>query len=197
MLTSGGNVRHDPGRGSGRLTGDYDSLDTGLIPTDVIVRTATAAELALIHQRCQERVDFTLTRLSVVERMRVFRDDQIWSVRIGREAQLAGFYSMVMLSAKGEQALLDNQFDPQDPDMAHVAEPGSAVAAIYKWMVFAPGRAAASILVIASKLREPAYRTADLYATGSTLAGRRVMTNLGFQEISQRPGGPLFRYKRK
>ncbi len=131
------------------------------------------------------------------ERVRALRPDNIWAIRTGPGGVLSGLYAMLMLSQSGKEALIDGSINALDPAREHLAGPGEPVAAIYKWTIFAPGRAAAAIPLMAEKLREPAYAAADLFGVGITAAGRRIMERLGFEPYRTTTDRTLFRYERR
>lgn len=193
-------MQHDPRVLGARLRRDYDDLEAGQFGGDVVVSPATAAELAAMHARIVERLGVPVADLAVSERIRALRPDNIWAIRTAAERWPAegpsGLYAMIMLTEAGAAALLAGRFNAADPAPAHCAGPGAPVAAIYKWLIFAPGRAAAAIPEIAAILQQPAYARADILGSGSTLKGRRIMASLGF-EVVRDGAAPLYQYVRR
>lgn len=119
-----------------------------------------------------------------VRRVQSHEPFSIWAFR--RAGRIVGCYAMLHLNAAGFAELRAGTFDGSDPDVALLARPEEAVAAIYKWAVVAPGLAAEGIRAISRALREPRYARADLYARATTKAAARLMHNLGFAPVSAR-----------
>ena len=132
----------------------------------------------------------------ICESIRRRHRDNIWSIRDRRNNALIGIYAMAMLTEDGHRALLAGEFEAHDPRLAHVAETGDHVAAIYKWGVYAPGVAAAAIPLIARRLQLPPYDEVDLYGNGSTEAGKRIMRAVGFRKLETLAAPNLYIYAR-
>ena len=158
---------------------------------------AKPEELAEMHPAIARALGVPIATLDVTERIRSGRADNIWSIWTRNGSMLSGLYAMVMLSREGLMAVESGDFLARDPDPAHLALPGAPVAAIYKWTIYAPGRAAAAIALMAERLRAPAYVAADLFGAGSTEAGRRIMEGLGFRVVRRGGDMPLYRYVRR
>jgi len=137
-----------------------------------------------------------MASLETCESIRRRHRDNIWSIRDIRTNALIGIYAMAMLTRAGHSALLAGEFEPQDPRLAHVAETGEKVSAIYKWGVYAPGIASAAIPLISRRLNMAPYEDINLYGNGSTAAGRRIMTSVGFRKLETSSAPNLYLYER-
>lgn len=175
---------------------EFDALDaqTGLCRASI--RRCTSEDLKAIYPKVGAAFLHRLATLDICEIIRRRHNDNLWSIHDTRNQKLCGIYAMAMLTHEGRSALLRGEFEPHDPRLAHVAETGSDVSAIYKWGVFAPGIAAAAIPLIANKLTQPDYKEIDLYGNGSTHAGERIMHALGFSSASTPRTPLLYKYQR-
>lgn len=100
-----------------------------------------------------------------------------------------------MLRPKGLEALLLGELDMSNPDTVLLATTTEAPAAIYTWMVVAPGLAAEGIKLVADILGKPLYAGANLYARPTSRLGQDLSWNLGFKPVDGRADG-LWRYIR-
>lgn len=150
-----------------------------------------------MHPNIARSLGIPIASQDVTEKIRRLRPDNIWSIWTGGGSLLSGLYAMVMLTSDGLKAVQQGNFKARDPSLSHLAGPNDPVAAIYKWTIFAPGRSVAGISLMAEKLREPPYVTADLFAAGTTEAGRRIMARLGFRQVGPHGAAPLYHYIRR
>lgn len=175
---------------------EFDALPPGPSARRVGIARASEQELAEIYPTVAAALTQHVASIETCQYIRKRHLDNIWAIRDRRDDRLIGLYAMAMLSPEGHAALLHGDFDAPDPRLSHVAETGAPVSAIYKWGVYAPGMAAAAIPLIAERLTTPDYRDLDLYGTGTTEAGRRIMRSVGFLEVTDPRTPHLFRYER-
>lgn len=180
-----------------RMMCEFDDLVAGPAQRGLRISMATAGELAEMHPAIARALGIPIAPLAVTEVIRRVRPDNIWSIWTRNGSVLSGLYAMVMLSAEGLEAVHARAFAARDPDPAHLAAEEAPVAGIYKWTIYAPGRAAAAITLMAERLRRPGYATADLFGAGTTEAGRRIMTKLGFRVLHPGGAAPLYQYVRR
>jgi hypothetical protein len=103
-----------------------------------------------------------------------------------RKGRIVGTWSMLMLTARGLEALLTGDLALMDPRRDCLASPTQGPAAIYIWAVVAPGIASEGIRHVSAFLRQPLYADANLYAKPATLQGRQLSESLGFVTVSER-----------
>ncbi|MEM8869749.1 MAG: hypothetical protein AAGB10_03400 [Pseudomonadota bacterium] len=175
---------------------EFDALSPGVASRRVLINRATADELTRLYPLISASLTQHIACIETCEHIRRRHQDNIWSIRDKRENRLIGLYAMAMLTPEGHAALLHGEFDAPDPRLSHVAATGQPVSAIYKWGVYAPKIAAAAIPLIAERLTTPDYRDLDLYGTGTTKAGRRIMRSVGFLEVSDPRTPHLYKYER-
>ena len=175
---------------------EFDALDASRADRRVAVGHATRWELSSIYPRAAEALAQQMASPQTCESIRRRHRDNIWAIRDRRNNALIGIYAMAMLTEDGHRALLAGEFEAHDPRLAHVAETGERVSAIYKWGIFAPGIAAAAIPLISRRLNVPPYDDINLYGTGSTVAGRRIMTSVGFRKLETLSAPNLYHYER-
>ncbi len=175
---------------------EFDTLAAPLAQSRVSIRRATAEDIVAVYPPEYANAADQLADRSTCERIRQANRDNIWTIVRRSNQQILGFYAMVMLSEAGQSALLMGRFAAHDPAMAHIAADGAPVAAIYKWGVHAPGIAAGGIPLVAARLQMPGYRQANLYGTGTTIGGRRIMVAQGFVPRNDPRTPGLFEYRR-
>lgn len=180
-----------------RPTKDFDSLEPRPTQTRIGIERATKCDLDLLYPQLEDALSRHLARLDVLERARLQHPDNMWAIHNYRTGTTVGIYAMLMLNADGHRAILAGTLDPLDPDSTLLATPQSETKAIHTWGVYAPGLAAAAIPMIAKKLREPEFRSLDIFGNGTTEAGRRTMRQLGFHPANGNMNSHLFVYRRR
>lgn len=157
--------------------------------------SATAAPLAeipdLVRIAAQEIPSLAAAEAAV---MRVQRKhpESIWAFRRGN--QTVGIYAMLLLNYRGLEQMQAGSIDFANPALDCLSEPGTPVAAIYKWAVVARGTTAEGLHLMSKHLQKPLYAAANLYAKAVGAAAQRLDFNLGFKPV--RPGGDLLVYVR-
>ncbi|MEM9429694.1 MAG: hypothetical protein AAGA32_09375 [Pseudomonadota bacterium] len=159
---------------------EFDQLSVDQASSQVFIQHATLADLSTVYPPPYARQAKTIASLATCFAMSRRHRDNIWSIFDTKTTTLRGFYAMLMLSSSGLTALLNGRFLATMPDAAHTASTGDPIAGIYKWGVFAPGRAAGAIPQVAVMLRAERFARANLYGTAATPAGERIMRSLGF-----------------
>lgn len=175
---------------------EFDALPAGVAAKRVKISRATEGELTRIYPRFAASLTQHIASLEICEFIRRRHRDNFWSITDRRDHALIGIYGMAMLTAEGHAALVQGEFEAPKPQLAHVAATGEPVSAIYKWGVYAPKLAAAAIPLIAQHLTTQDYGDLDLYGTGSTEAGRRIMESVGFFRVSDPRTPQLYKYER-
>ena len=110
--------------------------------------------------------------------------------------RLVGLWAMLMLNARGLEALLTGGIKAHDPDLTLLSASTEAPAAIYVWVIICPGTAAEGIHHMSHFLRQPLYRNANLYSRPTTDAGVRINLRRGLVPLGTSNLG-LFRYVRE
>jgi hypothetical protein len=113
-----------------------------------------------------------------------------------RQGEIVGVYANLMLTALGLERLLTNEFSGLDPDFGCLASRLMAPAAIYQWMIVAPGIAAEGLRHMSVFLQRPFYRYANLFGRPVTLGGLRFARATGFKPLGSGDLGDLYRYTR-
>jgi hypothetical protein len=113
-----------------------------------------------------------------------------------RHGEIVGVYANLMLTALGLERLLTNEFSGLDPDFNCLAPRLMAPAAIYQWMIVAPGIAAEGLLHMSAFLQRPFYRHANLFGRPVTEGGMRFARSTGFKPLGAGDLGDLYRYTR-
>ena len=113
-----------------------------------------------------------------------------------RHGEIVGVYANLMLTALGLERLLTNEFSGLDPDFDCLAPRLMAPAAIYQWMIVAPGIAAEGLRHMSVFLQRPFYRHANLFGRPVTDGGLRFARSTGFKPLGRGDFGDLYRYTR-
>jgi hypothetical protein len=157
--------------------------------------SATAAPLTeipdLVRIAAQEIPSLAAAETAVM-RVQQKHPESIWAFRRGD--QTVGIYAMLLLNKHGLGQLLAGSIDFADPALECLSEPGTPVAAIYKWAVVARGTTAEGLHLMSQHLQGPLYAAANLYARAVGAAAQRLDFNLGFTPV--RPDGDLLIYVR-
>jgi hypothetical protein len=157
--------------------------------------SASAAPLpeipALVRIAAQEIPSLAAAEAAVM-RVQEKHPESIWAFRRGN--QTVGIYAMLLLNNRGLERLLAGSIDFANPALECLSEPGTPVAAIYKWAVVARGTAAEGLHLMSKHLQGPHYAAANLYAKAVGAAAQRLDFNLGFTPV--RPDDDLLIYVR-
>lgn len=106
---------------------------------------------------------------------------------------LLGYYGFLLLNTTGAAALVADRLDPLNPSFDHLAGEGQTAAAVYIWMMVAPGLTARATPMVTAALGAM-NRGAPLYARAGTQAGLNLIRRQGFKPVhAERDGlGGLF-----
>src|SRR5579862_7198251 len=127
----------------------------------ISIRSANVEDIPNIYQLIERNVSFSVAPPAVMRfAMAINRNNIIVFCRHG---EVVGLYAMLMLTASGLEALLLGEFEGLDPKPAQLASRLETPAAVYQWLVVAPGLAAEGIASVSRFLRDPFYRAANLY----------------------------------
>lgn len=99
----------------------------------------------------------------------------------------AGVTALLLLSAAGRARLLDGTLDFADPPAGTLADPGGCPAAIYVWLMFAPGVISGALFALFEHMNEAPYADADIYWRPLTEAGSRLTRPFGFELVESDP----------
>jgi hypothetical protein len=158
----------------------------------VSVHAAPLAEIPNLVRFAAQQIPSLAAAEPAVLRVQRRHPESVWAFCRGGET--VGIYSMLLLNTCGLGRLLANSLDFAEPQLECLSEPGTPVAAIYKWAVVAPGTAAEGLHAMSRHLQAPPYATANLYARAVGAAAQRLDSNLGFKPV--RPGSDLLVYLR-
>jgi hypothetical protein len=172
---------------------EFDLLCAPKTPR-VSIRPATVGDIDEIYRIIHRNVSFAVAPPDVMRfAMAINRNNIIAFLRHG---EVVGVYAMLMLSIRGLEAVLVGDFDGRDPHVSHLATRLEHPAAIYQWLVVAPGLAAEGVMHVASVLQHPYYRNANLYMRSFSESGARISTSLGFRPVDGAVLKGLHRYVR-
>ena len=100
-----------------------------------------------------------------------------YGIYLAREEGLpTGVVALIMLNARGLAAVKDDSFDPLAPDLALVAGPNEAPAAVYSWGIAAATREAAKACVQGCWEMRAEAPFIPFFVRAATEAGRRLLT---------------------
>jgi predicted GNAT family N-acyltransferase len=144
---------------------------------------------ALLVAELQAKAAAQLGRLAsadIMKKVASYNPDNLWAIarrsRLNWDAPRAeGFVALLMLNTKGQEALFDGTFNGYDPDLSFLAAQNEKPAAIYVWLLHAPGVMAAGVPLVLEKASSPLYLDAPLYARATTDEGRLFMESLGWR----------------
>jgi hypothetical protein len=112
----------------------------------------------------------------------VYNPESIFSFR--RAGQLVGGIAFLFLNCSGHDALLLDNIDLKNPQVAYLAQADQSVAAIYVWALAGYGRAVMGLGSVAAHLRKARFIEADYYAQPSSKDGRELLLALGFRRMA-------------
>lgn len=166
----------------------------------VFVRHPSDAEIADIHALTQTEITASTVSLSVIKTVYKHNKDSFWGVyqaadRSKSHAHLIGYYSLLLLTQAGRDALERSDLNTTSPDLSHLAPGGTRPAAIYVWAIVARKTARKATPLIAWALGARLYAGIPLYTTPATLGGLNIAKDYGFAGVhrSEAGLGNLFR----
>jgi hypothetical protein len=160
----------------------------------ISIRPAKVDDIEEIYRIIHRNVSFAVAPPDVMRFAMAINRNNI--VAFLRHGEVVGVYAMLMLSVRGLEAMLVGDFDGRDPHGGHLATRLELPAAIYQWLVVAPGLAAEGVMHVAAFLQHPHYRAANLYMRSFSQAGARISTALGFRPVEGATLTGLHRYVR-
>jgi hypothetical protein len=170
---------------------EFDELQ--FLPVRRVSATAAPlAEIPALVQIAAQEIPSLAAAETAVMRVQRQHPESIWAFR--REDQAVGIYAMLLLNSRGLEQLLAGSIDFANPALECLSEPGTPIAAIYKWAVVARGTTAEGLHLMSKHLQGPLYAAANLYARAVGAAAQRLDFNLGFAPV--RPDGDLLVYVR-
>jgi predicted GNAT family N-acyltransferase len=123
------------------------------------------------------------------EILRIFRYDSDSLITVVRKTKFdpaapvgEGLIAFLPLNFLGLQHLALGTFNAVAPDIRLLAKPNERPAAIYLWLVFAPGPLAAGIAFLMERLSSDRYAGLHIYTRPATEAGHRYIQALGFTQ---------------
>lgn len=176
-----------------RQAAEFDLLSPPKTPR-IAIRCATVDDIDGIYRIIYHNVSFAVAPPAVMRFAMAINRNNI--VAFERHGEVVGVYAMLMLSTPGLEALLTGEFDGRDPHVSHLASRLEQPAALYQWLVVAPGLAAEGVLHVSRLLRHPYYRSANLYARLLSADGARITSALGFTPVDGGGAAGLTRYVR-
>ena len=176
-----------------RTYADFDSWHMSLAP-NLRVRAAFDYEIPPAREQAAAAIRSELAACEVITR--VLRDDPETIQLFEYHSVIVGGFAMLFLSAEGQQALTNGEFDFGAPAARHLVSRAERPAAIYWWALWGRGWMRGGLRGIVDLLQQSRYCAADLFAVPFTADGLRFMTNLGFAPSAGcRPG--LLQYVRQ
>lgn len=172
---------------------DFDELNP-LRVGQVSLNPAEVTNVPTTLEFAEKTIGAELASAERVEKVIARNKDNITLVRKGDE--IIGVIALLMLRARGLEALLLGEIDLRDPDEDHLTIEEEIPAAIYVWGIVLPGTASEALRIMSMRLRSEKFFRANLFSRPVTPGGARMMASLGFEPIPQSPIG-LFRYLRK
>jgi hypothetical protein len=157
---------------------DFDLLPRS---ADIQVRPAERCELSELAEMANRLVPGV--QIGEEGLSRYFNFDPNSILTFGRRGKLLGAVAFLYLNDSGLDALLLDQISLTHPELKYLAKPSDEVAAIYVWAIAGQGRAMAGLGNVSDHLSGQRLVFADLYAHPATIAGRDLMTTLGFKQI--------------
>jgi predicted GNAT family N-acyltransferase len=97
----------------------------------------------------------------------------------------APMIALLPLNDAGAAALVDGRFDGMAPALAQIAAPANPVAAVYVWLIWAPGRMNSGLALIAEAARR--HPGVDVFTRPAHPQSARILDRVGF-----RPARSLF-----
>ncbi len=138
-------------------------------------KPAQLADLAAIAKREIPGVNASMIGLTQADPESIFAFE--------RNGRLQGGIAFLYLNCRGQDALLLDEIDLQNPAREFLARPNEEVSAIYVWALAFHGRAVVGLGNVAEYLRKPRFAHADYFAVPSTREGRDLLIALGFAQI--------------
>jgi predicted GNAT family N-acyltransferase len=162
-----------------------DQLDPKRIAGRLTIFRPTEATIDNLLLQAEMRMG-ALADKGVIQRIMEVNPDSIWAVARKSSFDPAdpkgeGFFSTLMLTREGLDALVTGTLDCASPDPRLIARPGERPAGIYFWAVYAPGTLAYAAALIVEKMSEAPYDGVPFFSHPNTREGYRFTESLGFR----------------
>ncbi|QPC41905.1 hypothetical protein HW532_03730 [Kaustia mangrovi] len=181
---------------------ELDLLPAMPMPAGVIVRQLREEDFDPLYDLAERYFGGAIASREVVRG--IVRHNPESAYAIGRMTddgafRAFGYVALLMLNARGLEALISGALDAHDPQLEYLEDSGGQPAAVYVWGVVAAGKAIAGLPRIMDLLQAERYRHADLYARPATEAGLRILKSLSFVQCpraGEPEGEELYVYRR-
>lgn len=163
-----------------------DEMDPAGIAKHLTVFQPTEAGVADLMDRARLSVP-GLAEDSEIQKVLRYSPDCIMAVARKTKFDPAapageGLIAFLPLNMLGLQHLALGTFNATKPDHRLLAKPNERPAAIYLWLVYAPGPLAAGIAFFIKRLSSDRYAGLDIYTRPATEAGQRYIEAMGFTQ---------------
>lgn len=153
----------------------------------VHVRRLREDELGRAMNLVQRRLDADVASFETVRAVLRHNPDSVWGIYRFRErddpnAEILGFYSMLLFNENGAALLRRGDYDATAPLVAHLAAPGERPAIVYFWALVAEGLTMAAGPMIARAMGK-LYAGVPIYTTAGTVAGLKKIKKSGYRPV--------------
>lgn len=153
----------------------------------VHVRRLREDELGRAMTLVQRRLDAEVASFETVRDVLRHNPDSVWGIYRFRErdnpnAEVLGFYSMLLFNAAGAALLRQGDYDATRPRVEHLAGPGERPAIVYFWALVAEGLTMAAGPMIARAMGK-LYAGVPIYTTAGTVAGLKKIKKSGYRPV--------------
>lgn len=166
-----------------------DEMDPTRIAKHLVAFQPTESDVADLMDRARLSVP-GLAEDSEIQK--VLRSHPDCIIAVARKAKFdpaapvgEGLIAFLPLNMLGLQHLALGTFNATTPDHRLLAKPTERPAAIYLWLVYAPGPLAAGIAFFIKRLSSDHYAGLSIYTRPATEAGRRYLEAMGFTQGAQ------------
>ena len=153
----------------------------------VHVRRLREDELGRAMNLVQRRLEAQVASLETVRDVLRHNPDSVWGIyrfrdRDNPNAEILGFYSMLLFNEVGATLLRRGDYDATQPQVAHLASPGERPAIVYFWALVAEGLTMAAGPLIARAMGK-LYAGVPIYTTAGTIAGLKKIKKSGYRAV--------------
>jgi len=178
----------------GRLPEDHHrDLDSLRLRHSPKLRPASVEEIPALLAFAAPEIPAIQASMGVVRRVQEANPNSILVIESRKD--VSGVIALLLLNARGLDALLAGELCFANPDPSQLAAPNDPLAAIYVWILCARGKAAAAVGEVMQWAQRDGRENANIYARPTTPLGERFMDRCGFRPV--RCGqADLWRYSR-
>lgn len=153
----------------------FDPILSARAFSAIDLEPASWSEMTNVHALAQDMIGGEMADVATLRRVQAHMGAVVYIYREGLE--ITGFLASLLLTAKGQRALISGRFNGLDPALAHLCRPGEQPVAAYGWGYAGRTRRACAAVIRGAILgRRELCPELPFFTRGTTADGARLLS---------------------